>query len=102
MDSPFDSERMARLLESDEGSVVGEDSPHLVIVDIRGHTTVTREALLAHATQVDPLSRHWFGLPTDVADELYPYDEYEVVRDLTGTDPTGGDLFAGLDAVPAH
>ena len=48
-----------------------------------------------------PLSRHWFGLPTEVADELYPYDEYEVVRDLTGTDPTGGDLFAGLDAVPA-
>ena len=60
-----------------------------MIVDISGHTTVTREALLAHATQVDPTSRHWFGLPTDVADELYPYDEYEVVRDLTGYDPIG-------------
>ncbi len=27
MESPFDSERMARLLESDEGSVVGEGQP---------------------------------------------------------------------------
>jgi mycothiol S-conjugate amidase len=103
LESPFDSERMARLLESDESGVVGEDSSRPeVVVDIRGHSAVTRDALLAHATQVDPLSRHWFGLPTDVADGLYPYDEYEVARDLTGTDPTGGDLFAGLDAVPAR
>ena len=33
--------------------------------------------------------------------QLYPYDEYEVARDLTGVDASDGDLFAGLDAVHA-
>jgi mycothiol S-conjugate amidase len=106
MESPFDSGRMARLLESESEPEPGGTAPQpderpQVTVDIRGHNAVMREALLAHATQVDPNSRHWFGLPTEVADELYPFDEYEVARDLTGTDPSGDDLFAGLDAVPA-
>jgi mycothiol S-conjugate amidase len=104
LESPYQDGRMARLLEPepdepepDERAGESRRRPG-VVVDIRGHTSVMRQALLAHATQVDPTSRHWFGLPTEVADELYPYDEYEVARDLTGVDPTG-DLFAGLDAV---
>jgi mycothiol S-conjugate amidase len=102
MESPFDSGRMARLLESETESPAGHaDGRPEVVVDIRGHNGVMRDALLAHATQVDPTSRHWFGLPTQVADELYPYDEYEVARDLTGGEPSGDDLFAGLVAVPA-
>jgi mycothiol S-conjugate amidase len=102
MESPFDSGRMARMLESEnEGAVVGADARREVVVDIRGHNGVMREALLAHATQVDPTSRFWFGLPTDVTDDLYPYDEYVIARDLTGSDSSGDDLFAGLDAVPA-
>jgi mycothiol S-conjugate amidase len=59
-----------------------------------------RRALLAHATQVDPTSRHWFGLPEEVSDTVYPFDEYEVARDLTGVIPED-DLFAGIGAVPA-
>ena len=102
MESPFDSGRMARMLESEnEGAAVDADARREVVVDIRGHNGVMREALLAHATQVDPTSRFWFGLPTDVTDDLYPYDEYEIARDLTGSDSSGDDLFAGLDAVPA-
>jgi mycothiol S-conjugate amidase len=102
MESPFDSGRMDRLLKP-EANVAAQpsDGRPEVVVDVRGHNWVMREALLAHATQVDPTSRFWFGLPTAISDELYPYDEYEVARDLTGTDPSGDDLFAGLDAVPA-
>jgi mycothiol S-conjugate amidase len=102
LESPYDDERMARFLQSDaeEASATDEGGPH-VTVDIRGHGSVMRESLLAHATQVDPTSRHWFGLPSDVSDDLYPYDEYEVARDLTGVDPTEGDLFAGLEPVHA-
>ncbi len=59
-----------------------------------------RDALIAHQTQVDPTSPHWFGLPREIADELYPYDEYEVGRDLTGYESIDDDLFAGLEAVP--
>jgi mycothiol S-conjugate amidase len=102
LESPFDEERMARLLDAEADVAAGGKSglPH-VTVDIHGYSAVMREALLAHATQVDPNSRHWFGLPTEVSDELYPYDEYEVARDLTGMDTIGDDLFAGLDTVPA-
>ena len=34
------------------------------------------DALLAHATQVDPESPFWFGLPREVASGLHPWDEY--------------------------
>jgi hypothetical protein len=36
-----------------------------------------------------------------VSDQIYPYEEYEVIRDLTGVDPSD-DLFAGVGAVPAR
>jgi mycothiol S-conjugate amidase len=100
LESPFDDEHMSRLLDSEPGVAVADADglPH-VTVDIRGHTSVMRESLLAHATQVDPNSRHWFGLPSEVTNELYPYDEYEIARDLTGVDSSGDDLFLGLDAV---
>jgi mycothiol S-conjugate amidase len=103
LESPYKDERLARLLAADaESAATAEKNGRpQVTVDISGHVPVTREALLAHATQVDPTSRHWFGLPTEVSDQLYPYEEYEVARDLTGADPSE-DLFAGIAAVHAR
>lgn len=105
LESPW-AERMARVAEreqseaeADADPAPGEELPRIV-VDITGHTSVMREALIAHATQVDPNSPFWFGLPPEVADGLYPYDEYEVARDLTGAGSVTDDLFAGIDAVP--
>lgn len=96
MESPFNDERMARLIKSEREEPAGP----VVVVDVNGFTSVTREALLAHATQVDPTSRHWFGLPPEVADNLYPYEEYEVARDLTGAEDPAADVFAGIAALP--
>jgi mycothiol S-conjugate amidase len=102
LESPYKDERMKRMLDAEaERAVRPEDTRPHVTVDIRGFTSVMRESLLAHATQVDPTSRHWFGLPTEVSDEVYPFDEYELARDLTGGDASSGDLFAGLDVVHA-
>lgn len=97
MESPFSDERMSRLLQAEEAERGGAvpERPQ-VVVDIAGYGHVLREALLAHATQVDPNSRHWFGLPPEVADALYPYEEYEVARDLTGVGGGGDDLFSGV------
>jgi mycothiol S-conjugate amidase len=102
LESHFNNERLARLLEAEANAVAGDhnDRPQLV-VDIRGYNLVMREALRAHASQVDPSSSDWFGLPAEVADEVYPFDEYEVARDLTAMDPSSDDLFAGLDTVKA-
>jgi mycothiol S-conjugate amidase len=104
LESPFDDERMKRMLDgeaAEEAAAADPSARPRVVVDVHGFSHVTREALIAHATQVDPNSPFWFGLPPDIADNLYPYDEYEVARDLTGTDPAGDDLFAGIATVPA-
>jgi mycothiol S-conjugate amidase len=98
LESPYTDERFARLLKGE--SEPEPDNP-IVVVDVAGHTSVTREALLAHATQVDPKSRHWFGLPPEVADTVYPYEDFEVARDLVGLS-SADDLFAGIRAMSFH
>jgi mycothiol S-conjugate amidase len=67
-------------------------------IDIEGYAEVRFEALLAHATQIDPESPFWFGLPREVAAAIHPYDDY--IRALSRVDaPTPeDDLFAGLRA----
>ncbi len=56
---------------------------------------VRLEALLAHATQVDPKSPFWFGLPREVARTIHPYDEYILAKSLVDTSIPEDDLFAG-------
>jgi len=101
LESPFSEERFERMRTAAEA----ESASGLpkVVVDVSGFSSVTRRALLAHATQVDPSSRYWFGLPEPVADSVYPYEEYQLARDLTGVGELDGDLFGGLGgALPAR
>ena len=58
--------------------------------------SVRDEALKAHATQVDPTSPFWFGLPPEVMREVHPFDDYELARSLVDTTIPEDDLFAGL------
>ena len=55
-----------------------------------------RQALLAHATQIDPDSPFWFGLPDDVARAIHPYDDYILAQSRVPTELPEDDLFAGL------
>jgi mycothiol S-conjugate amidase len=94
MESPFDEERLARA-----AAAIAEDKA-TTVVPIAGYTNVAADALRAHATQVDPNSPHWFGLPPEVAETVYPFDEYILAGDRTGRAPVGpgeeDDLFAGI------
>lgn len=68
-------------------------------IDISEHYHVREAALLAHATQVDPKESFWFGLPTEVARDAHPYDDYVLARSLVGEVPDDAvetDLFAGI------
>jgi mycothiol S-conjugate amidase len=65
-------------------------------VDTSTVADVRRRALLAHATQVDPKSPFWFGLPPEVADAVYPADDYQLARSLVPTEVPEDDLFAGV------
>lgn len=67
-------------------------------VDIRDFYWARREALLAHATQVDPEEKFWFGLPDEHAAEAYPYEDYILARSLVDSDLPEDDLFAGVTA----
>ena len=68
-------------------------------IEVGQWLSVRRDALLAHATQIDPTSPFWFGLSDEVLAELYPWEEWVLARSLVGT-PTDGelehDLFAGV------
>ncbi|WP_246394354.1 mycothiol conjugate amidase Mca [Pseudonocardia pini] len=53
------------------------------------------DALRAHATQIDPTSR-WFFTPLEMQAEIWPWEEYELVRSLVPSPTPEDDLFAGL------
>ena len=60
-----------------------------------------RASLLAHRTQVDP-EGHWMRLPDEVIREVFPWEEFTLVRSLVDNGVPEGefedDLFAGLRA----
>jgi mycothiol S-conjugate amidase len=89
LESPFDQRWFER-----------PDQDHRITtrIDIAEHVDVRRDALLAHATQIDPESPFWFGLPPDVARGLHPFDEYHLARSLVPADVPEDDLFAGIRA----
>jgi mycothiol S-conjugate amidase len=103
LESPFDEAWRARWNEF-------PPEPITTSVDIADYADVRREALLAHATQVDPKSPFWFGLPPEVLRTIHPFDDYRLARTVpAGLVPTGegaavegatrgveSDLFAGL------
>ena len=55
------------------------------------------DALRAHATQVDPDGR-WFHVPIEVQREIWPTEDYELVRSTVGMDLPEDDLFTGIRA----
>ena len=56
---------------------------------------VRDEALLAHATQIDPDS-WWFSIPRDVRAGAWPTEDYQLVTSHVETTLPEDDLFAGL------
>jgi mycothiol S-conjugate amidase len=88
IESPFKPEWMDR---------AGQDDRITTRVDVTEFHDVRRDALIAHATQIDPDSPFWFGLPADVVG--YGYDDYILARSLVGGEGAAAeedDLFAGL------
>jgi mycothiol S-conjugate amidase len=53
------------------------------------------QALLAHATQIDPKS-FWFACPLDVQRAAWPTEDYHLARSLVDTELPEDDLFAGV------
>lgn len=67
-------------------------------VPVDGFIDARTEGLLAHATQIDPESSFWFGLPDDVERSIHPYDDYTLARGPRPAELPERDLFEGLRA----
>jgi mycothiol S-conjugate amidase len=65
-------------------------------VDVGRFVGVRGQALIAHATQIDPESKFWFGLPDEVQAEVYPWDDYVLASSRVPTELPEDDLFAGV------
>ncbi|HWD25193.1 MAG TPA: hypothetical protein VG368_06985, partial [Acidimicrobiales bacterium] len=65
-------------------------------IDLTGFEFVSRHALLAHATQIDPTSMHWFGLPEEAERTLRHVESFILARNLIGPIEPEDDLFAGV------
>tara|TARA_B100001996_G_scaffold289709_2_gene229898 strand:- start:247 stop:1128 length:882 start_codon:yes stop_codon:yes gene_type:complete len=66
-------------------------------IDVSGYGQRRNDALLAHATQVDPDSTFWFGLPSGAATEAYPWDDYVLAFNRVGEILKEDDLFTGVE-----
>jgi mycothiol S-conjugate amidase len=87
IESPYTEEWFARF---------DQDSRVTTRVDVGRFLHVRDQALLAHATQVDPNEKFWFGLAPEIAAEVYPWDDYILARSVVDTELPEDDLFAGL------
>jgi mycothiol S-conjugate amidase len=56
---------------------------------------VRDQALIAHATQVDPTS-FWFACPLEIQQKAWPTEDYELARSLVDSARPEDDLFAGI------
>jgi mycothiol S-conjugate amidase len=53
------------------------------------------QALIAHATQIDP-DGFWFRCPLEVQRAVWPTEDYHLARSVTDTELPEDDLFAGI------
>lgn len=73
-----------------------EDEARLTTrVECAEYFGVRDQALLAHATQIDP-NGFWFAIPHQVQEEAWPTEDYQLVDSKVDTSVPEDDLFAGL------
>ena len=73
-----------------------EVDPSTTHVDVGDYLPQRSQALLAHATQIDP-DGMWFRVPDDVVAEVYPFEDFELGRSTVESSIPEASLFAGLE-----
>jgi mycothiol S-conjugate amidase len=93
---------VARGIESPFGEWLerheADERPELLVttqVDVTAWLPQRRDALIAHASQIDPNS-HWFAIPDEVVAEIYPWEDFTLARSLVPTGSNETDLFTGI------
>jgi len=90
LESPFGGEWIERIEAMESVNRITTRVPIAEFYEVR------EKALIAHATQVDPTEKFWFGLPTEVARDVHPFDDYVLAQSLVTSELPESDLFAGV------
>ena len=82
------------LTDEQRAQVAATEAAVTTTVDIRPVLSRKRDALMAHASQIQ---ESWFAkLPPDLAEETFGFESFIRARDTTGAPVPETDLFAGL------
>jgi mycothiol S-conjugate amidase len=91
LESPYEERIKGGWLER-----MPDDEDWTCRVDLAGFEHIRFDALRAHATQIDPTSAHWFGLPAEIEHEIHSYDTFFLAENRVGPIAPENDLFAGV------
>jgi mycothiol S-conjugate amidase len=96
MDSPyvkiFEEREERRRKRAEQGM---KDYEITTKIDAADYFEIRDQALLAHATQIDPKGS-WFACPIDVQRVAWPWEDYHLARSLADTELPEDDLFTGI------
>jgi mycothiol S-conjugate amidase len=91
LESPY-AERLERATERAGERPELEITTRIQCADFFG---LRDQALIAHATQIDPESS-WFACPLEVQRAAWPTEDYHLARSVVDTERPEDDLFAGV------
>jgi mycothiol S-conjugate amidase len=96
LESPY-AERIAEWAKEDEGSARNGKGRHEMTTRIpcADYFEIRNQALIAHATQVDPQGG-WFACPAEVQRTAWPTEDYYLARSVVDAGLPEDDLFAGI------
>lgn len=72
-----------------------DEDPTTTSVEVADYLSARSQALIAHATQIDPHGM-WFSVPDEVVAEVYPWEDFELAKSHVPTEVPEDSLFAGL------
>ncbi|MBO0775532.1 MAG: mycothiol conjugate amidase Mca [Actinobacteria bacterium] len=91
LESPY-ADRLARW---DERAAAREELEITTRVPCADYFPIRDQALLAHATQIDPHGS-WFACPLPLQQAVWPTEDYHLARSIVDTELPEDDLFAGV------
>jgi mycothiol S-conjugate amidase len=94
LDSAY-AERLAAWEKDEEDEPPRHEYEITTRVPCADYFEIRDQALIAHATQVDP-NGGWFACPVEIQREAWPTEDYHLARSVVDTDKPEDDLFAGV------
>ena len=72
-----------------------DEDPSTTAVEVADFLAARSQALIAHATQIDPEGM-WFRVPDEVVAEVYPWEDFELAISHVPTQVPESSLFSGI------